>query len=213
METFFVFIVSYCIFAPIMKEKIVQITTDLFLNFGFKSITMDDIAEKMGISKKTIYTHFSNKASLVEATALYIFDKISTAIQSIEDRKPNPIEETFEIKEVISHFLKGEKTSPEFQLKKYYPKIYAKLDILKKEKINTCFCENIQRGINEGYFRSDINIDFVTKLYYLCITAIKNDVLFSDDNPNEAMQHYLEYHIRAIATEKGLQTLNKLLQK
>lgn len=196
-----------------MKEKIIQTTTELFLNLGFKSVTMDDIAEKMAISKKTIYTHFSNKTALVEATTLYIFDKISAIIQEIEDRSPNPIEETFEIKEVISHYLKGEKTSPEYQLKKYYPKIYAKLDVLKKGIINTCFKESMQRGIAEGYFRNDLNIDLISKFYYICITAIKNDDIFNDGDVNIAMQNYLEYHIRAIATEKGLQTLNKLLQK
>lgn len=196
-----------------MRDKIIKTSTDLFLIFGFKSITMDDIAEKMAISKKTIYAHFNNKTELVEATTLYIFNKISGAIIKIESKSPNPIEETFEIKEVISRYLKGEKTSPEYQLKKYYPKIYVKLDILKKEIINTCFIDSVKRGINEGYFRSEINIDLISKFYYLCITAIKNDDLFKNDDVNMVMEQYLEYHIRAIATAKGLQTLNKLRKK
>ncbi|MCF6213373.1 MAG: TetR/AcrR family transcriptional regulator [Flavobacteriaceae bacterium] len=196
-----------------MKTKIVQKSTKLFLNLGFKSVTMDDIAEKLAISKKTIYAHFANKEALVEATAFYIFDQISTLIEKIENEKINPIEETFKIKEVVSHYLKGEKTSPEFQLKKYYPSIYAKLDLKKRNIINTCFKDNLQRGIKDGFFRNDINVNLISKFYYLAITAIKNDALFFEDNINEAMEYYLEYHIRAIATEKGLKTLNKILIK
>lgn len=196
-----------------MKTKIIETATSLFLNLGFKSVTMDDIAEKMAISKKTIYTHFENKTELVEASSLFIFEKISSIINLIEAEKLNPIEETFKIKEIIAHYLKGEKTSPEFQLKKYYPKIHDKLDLKKKEIINTCFKESLARGIEVGCFRNDINIDMVSKFYYLCITGIKQDELFINDNLNDAMQAYLEYHIRAIATEKGLQTLNNILSK
>jgi TetR/AcrR family transcriptional regulator, cholesterol catabolism regulator len=196
-----------------MKTKIIQTATELFLNFGFKSATMDDIADKLAISKKTIYTHFSNKTELIEATAFYIFEQISSLITKIESKQLNPIEESFKIKEVISRYLKGEKTSPEFQLKKYYPTIYAKLDLKKREIINTCFKNNLTRGINEGCFRKDINIDLVTKFYYLSITAIKNDELFFEDNLNEVMEYYLEFYIRAIASDKGLQTLNRLIKK
>jgi len=196
-----------------MKTEIIQKATELFLNFGFKSVTMDDIANKLAISKKTIYTHFSNKTELIEATAFYIFEQISALITKIESKQFNPIEESFKIKEVISRYLKGEKTSPEFQLKKYYPTIYAKLDLKKREIINTCFKNNLIRGINEGCFRKDINIDLVTKFYYQSITAIKNDELFFEDNLNEVMEYYLEFYIRAIASDKGLQTLNRLIKK
>jgi len=196
-----------------MKAKIIETATSLFLNLGFKSVTMDDIAEKMAISKKTIYTHFENKTELVEASSLLIFEQISKIITQIEAEKVNPIEETFKIKEIISHYLKGEKTSPEYQLKKYYPKIYAMLDIKKKEIINTCFKDSIARGIADGLFRAGLNIDMISKFYYLCITGIKQDELFINDSLNDVMQAYLEYHIRAIATEKGIQTLNTILAK
>lgn len=196
-----------------MRTKIIEKSTSMFLTLGFKSVTMDDIAEKMGISKKTIYTHFSNKEDLIEASSFFIFEQINKSITKIEEKKLNPIEETFKIKEVVSHFLKGEKTSPEFQLKKYYPKIYAMLDLKKREIINTCFKDSLERGVIEACFRKDINIDMVSKFYYLCITGIKNNELFVSEDINNVMEEYLEYHIRAIATGQGLQTLNKILSK
>ena len=66
-----------------MKEKILQTAAEMFLNYGFKSVTMDDIAEKMSISKKTIYTHFSNKTKLVEETTYGMFLCITTGIDAI----------------------------------------------------------------------------------------------------------------------------------
>ena len=66
-----------------MKEKIIQKSTELFLTLGFKSVTMDDIASEMGISKKTIYVHFKNKTKLVEAVTFYLFATICTGIDSI----------------------------------------------------------------------------------------------------------------------------------
>jgi len=196
-----------------MKTKIIQKSTEMFLNLGFKSVTMDDIAEELAMSKKTIYAHFENKEALVEATSLYIFEQISAIIAKIESNQLNPIEETFRIKEIVSRYLKGDKTSPEYQLKKYYPAIYAKLDIRKKEIINSCFKDNLKRGIADGCFRKDINVDLVAKFYYICITAIKNDDLFLNDDPDFSFQQFLEYHIRAIASKKGLETLNNILLK
>ena len=88
LETFIVLKVSLFIFVVylelmFMKEQIIERASDLFLNLGFKSVTMDDLASEMGISKKTIYTHFSNKTKLVEATTNHIFQVISDGIDSI----------------------------------------------------------------------------------------------------------------------------------
>ena len=75
----------------IMKEKIIQKSADLFLSYGFKSVTMDDIANALGISKKTIYQHFDNKTKLVEATTLSMFDMISNGIDCICALKKTPL--------------------------------------------------------------------------------------------------------------------------
>ena len=103
----------------------------MFLTHGFKSITMDEIASEMGISKKTIYQHFANKNSLVEAVSLYLFDSISGGIDCIYELDKNPIDELFLIKDFILKNLKDESASPIYQLQKYYPKILSLLDEIK----------------------------------------------------------------------------------
>jgi AcrR family transcriptional regulator len=84
-----------------LKDKILQKAGELFITYGFKSVTMDDIANEMAISKKTIYQHFSNKTKLVEATTMSLFSKISEEIDCLCSLKRNPIEEIFDIKKLI----------------------------------------------------------------------------------------------------------------
>ncbi len=198
-----------------MKSKILKKAIDLFLTFGFKSVTMDDIANELAISKKTIYSHFSTKLKLVEATTFHVFEQINSGIFSICSSNINPIEEMFLIKSLIMEQLKGEKTSPQYQLQKYYPKIFEILKHKQFESVNTCITENLSRGITLGLYRKNLDIHLITRLYFNGIMGIKNVELFpvNDFNSSYLMHNYLEYHIRAIATEKGIQTLEKIIKK
>ncbi len=196
-----------------MREKIIEKAADLFLHYGFKSITMDDIAHEMGISKKTIYVHFENKTALVKNVTFYLFDLISYGINCICDLKKNPIEELYEIKSFVMQHLKDEKSSPQYQLQKYYPKIYVSLKQKQFEVMSDCVRDNIQRGIDLGLFRADLDIEFTIKLYFNGMMGLKNPDLFSPKQyaMNYLMENYLEYHVRAIATKKGIESLNTIL--
>lgn len=213
METIFVLKVSYCTFAAVMREKILINAAELFLNYGFKSITMDDISNHLGISKKTIYQHFDNKTTLVEAVTLFTFENISCGIEDICALKKNPIEEIFDIKQFVMEHLKDEKSSPQYQLQKYYPKIFRTLKKKQFEVMQDCVQENLNRGIEIGLYRSNINIEFISRIYFHSITILKDNELFplNHFSMNTLMDNYLEYHIRGICTEKGLLTLNKFI--
>ncbi len=197
-----------------MREKIIHKSEELFLNFGFKSVTMDDIAGEMGISKKTIYVHFPNKTKLVEATTLHMFETISCGIDSICALQKNPIEEIFDIKAFVMDHLKNEKSSPQYQLQKYYPKIFATLKSKQFEVMQGCVTENLKRGINQGLYRENINIDFISRIYFNGMVTLKDQELFplKKFSMNALMENYLEYHLRGICTPKGLLTLTELLK-
>ena len=219
METFFVYQVSLQYFRRKftinVREKILTKAVELFLNFGFKSVTMDDIATEMGISKKTIYAHFSTKTKLVESAALHIFDIISTGINCISAKKLNVIEETFEIKNFAMKHLNNERSSPQFQLNKYYPKIATILKNKQFEVMQGCVVENLNRGIESEIYRKDIPVSFISRIYFIGITGIKDNDLFPTEefSTTELMENYLEYHLRAIVTEQGLKTLNQFINK
>lgn len=213
METFFVFKVSYLYLHPIMREKIIHKSAELFLNLGFKSVTMDDIANEMGISKKTIYVHFENKTKLVEAVTFTVFENICQGIDCICDASHNPIEELYDIKMYVMHYLKNEKTSPQYQLKKFYPQIYQRLHFKQFEKMHESVKESIQKGIDTELFRSNIDVDFISRMYFNGMAGIKDEAIFPQSlfTMDYLMESYLEYHLRAIVTEKGLKILDKFI--
>ena len=198
-----------------MKDKIILKSVDLFLSYGFKSVTMDDIANALGMSKKTIYQHFNNKTKLVESTTLYIQKVISEGISKICSLNKNPIEEIYAIKHFVSDHLKNEKSSPQFQLKKYYPNIYKSIKGHQFELMYRCIQTNINRGVQLGIYRKNMNIDFITRLYFNCVMAIKDDDLIPLKTFSKTMlvENYLEYHLRGICTNKGIQMFNVISKK
>lgn len=196
-----------------MRTKILLGATELYLNYGFKSVTMDDIANSMGISKKTIYQHFDNKTKLVEASASNLFEFISSGIDQICALEKNPIEEIYSIKQFIMEHLKDEKSSPQYQLQKYYPTIYNSLKCRQFDLMQSCVTNNLTRGINQGLYRDSINVDFIARIYFNSMLAIKDKDLFPSQqfSMNMLMSNYLEYHLRGISTPKGLETLNQFI--
>ncbi len=102
-----------------MKEKIISKASEMFLKLGFKSVTMDDIAGEMCISKKTIYKYFCNKELLIEESTAMVHKEIHEIIDTIISKEYNAIEENFEIRKMF----KAIDNSPIFQLKNHYPEI------------------------------------------------------------------------------------------
>ena len=196
-----------------MKDKIIQKAAEMFINLGFKSVTMDDIANEMGISKKTIYSHFNNKTQLVKETVLTVFHSITCGIDHIRSLEKNPIEELYEIKKFAMLQLKNEKASPQYQLQKYYPEIYDMVKKMKFENMNECTIDNLQRGVSQGFYRENINIHFISRIYFLALSELNNETMFPPHQfPKiRVMEDYLEYHLRGIVTEKGQKILNQFI--
>ncbi|RMA66265.1 TetR/AcrR family transcriptional regulator [Ulvibacter antarcticus] len=196
-----------------MRDKIIQKAAELFINLGFKSVTMDDIANELGISKKTIYAHYKNKTELVSEATTSILDTIVHGIDCICALDKNPIEELYEIKKFAMIQLKDEKSSPQYQLQKYYPEIFEKLKSRQFDKMQDCTLKNLTRGVKQGLYRDNLDVNFISRLYFMGVINLKDDSLFPSDKFPKAqlMENYLEYHLRGIVTKEGLQTLNKFI--
>lgn len=193
-----------------MKEKIITKAKDMFLKLGFKSITMDDIAGEMCISKKTIYKYFANKELLIEESVQIIHTEVNEIITEIVSKNFNAIEENFEIRRMFDDMFKSTDTSPIYQLKKHYPEVYQKVLKYQVEMCESCFRDNIQKGIAQGLYRNEINVDAYVKFYYFLIFTI-NENTRSEREAFALEMEALEYHTRAMATEKGIAELEKHL--
>ena len=193
-----------------MKSTIIEKATKLFLQLGFKSVTMDDLAVSLGISKKTLYIHFENKHQLVKEVASYIFEKVTCDIIKIKEGASNPIEELHCVKMEAMKYLGSEKTSPNYQLQKYYPKIYEDLKAKEYQYLGKMVKNSLQNGIDSGLFRTEIDVEFVSRLYLNGMRGIRDIEIFPIEQfkIEHLFENYLDYHLRAIVTPKGMKSLN-----
>lgn len=196
-----------------MKTVILKKTGETFLKLGFKSVTMDDIAKALGISKKTIYKYFKNKAHLVDETTVYMHETMHKEALKIYDLGYNAIKENFEVNKVFKGFMQNLDDSPIYQLQKYYPETYHKIMSQEFCLFKECLLGNIQKGMNEGLFRKEISIEQVTKFYFSLIMSVHDSNLYtySKNTINKLELNVLEYHTRAIATAKGIKILEEQL--
>ena len=192
-----------------MKSTIIEKATKLFLQLGFKSVTMDDLAVSLGISKKTLYVHFENKHQLVKEVAHSIFEKVTRDIIKIKDGTSNPIEEIHCVKMEAMKYLGSEKTSPNYQLQKYFPKIYEDLKTKEYQYLGELVKNSLQNGIDTDLFRAEIDVEFVSRLYLNGMRGIRDIEIFPIEQfkIEELFENYLDYHLRAIVTPKGLKSL------
>lgn len=194
-----------------MKEKIIAKATDLFLRLGFKSITMDDIAGEMCISKKTIYKYFCNKEVLIDEAVNSVHKQIHGTIQKIASQGLNAIEENFTVRKMFKEMFNATDTSPIYQLKKHYPEIYENVMNMQWEECHWFFNQNIEKGIQQGLYRNDINVVTYAKFYYMLIFSINENTVLEKES-QELEYEALEYHTRAMATTEGIQELEKQLE-
>lgn len=197
-----------------LEKSIVVTSTELFLTLGFKSVTMDDIAEEMKISKKTIYTFFANKEALVQSVVFSMYSYITTNLTQIREKASNPISELYEVKMFIMQQLKGEKTSPQHQLRKYYPNIHKELQKKQFDFMTKSVKKSLTKGVEMKLFRPSIDIDFISRMYFNGMVGIKNVDMFPIEkySPEQLMENYLDYHLRAIVTDNGMKLLSSYIK-
>ena len=192
-----------------LKNTIIEKATKLFLQLGFKSVTMDDLAVSLGISKKTLYIHFENKHQLVKEVAYSIFEKVTRDIIKIKEGTSNPIEELHCVKMEAMKYLGSEKTSPNYQLQKYFPKIYEDLKTKEYQYLGEMVKSSLQNGIDSGLFRTEIDVEFVSRLYLNGMRGIRDIEIFPIEQfkIEDLFENYLDYHLRAIVTPEGMKSL------
>ena len=194
-----------------MREKICNKAIEMFLKLGFKSVTMDDISFDLGISKKTIYKYFKTKEALIEEGTVIIHQNINCLMEKVISQNHNAIAENFQMREMFKDMFKSFDHSPAYQLKKHYPEIYHRTRTNIIEDCSAMFRLNIKKGISENLYRLDTDIEAAVQFYYTLIFSINENTLLEKDAYQLEIKA-LEYHTRAIATPKGIESLQILLK-
>jgi AcrR family transcriptional regulator len=202
-----------------MESKINYIlakVSELFQRYGIRSITMDDVAREVGISKKTLYQHIDHKDELVEkvveaegAHRRNIFFNI------LQNQKLNAVDELFEVNKLVGEMLKNYNPAIEYDLRKYYPQLYQKIKMRKRDKMYEAVKENISKGKKQGLYRKEVNEEIIAKLYVSRVENVCENDIFTDAEYKapEFSTEIIIYHIRGIANEKGIAYLEENLQK
>jgi AcrR family transcriptional regulator len=188
------------------KQYILKNVGKLYLKFGIKSVTMDDVANEFGISKKTLYQYFKDKADLVTQVVEYFLKNPAFNLQTSDSL--NAIDHFFVLRERIIHILKYFNNNIEFDLKKQYPKLYRKVHKMKRERIFSSTIENLQEGIKSGLYRNDLDINVISKLQVgrmLFTLNPENEIFTESEISNiELFDKVTEYYMYSICTEKGI---------
>ena len=198
-----------------MKHSITQKALTYFLQYGFKTFTMDDLANSLGISKKTLYEQFASKNDLVEATLDYALEMTCHQVDKFVSGEGSVIKNVFRNQREVQNLFDFNSSKPIWELKKYFPKTYERMDI-EFTKSDALFIDKLlEKGWEEGLFRKDINVSFY-KVFYNSVQRLRT---FSDTFDEKEFSFWdtiytiMEYFFRIIVNEKGLQELEKTLKK
>lgn len=146
------------------KQRILQHARTLFLQYGVKSITLDEIAKDLGISKKTIYQYFTNKASIVyEVTEAY-FEEERQEVEHIETLAENAIDELIRIFVWTSKTFENMSPRLVYEIAKYYPKSFEIHHKYMSSFVFQKLKDNVSRGIKEGLYRKGLDPDLVARI-------------------------------------------------
>ena len=178
----------------------------VFMKYGIRSVSMDDICRELGMSKKTLYRYFGNKSDLVNRILQQSLEDFESHISAIRINEHNAIDDLLEISRVIDEHMQGASLAISFDLQKYYPEIYHEYLIKMREFASGYLRLNIEKGINEGYYRPDLNIALIAKLYMQKIEDLHDANYYKIDEKSytEVFHVMFENHIRGIANENGI---------
>ncbi|MGC4233460.1 MAG: TetR/AcrR family transcriptional regulator [Niabella sp.] len=193
------------------KTRIREKAKELFICFGMRSVSMDDIANAIGISKKTLYQHYADKETLVADTIEKILETNNAHCQASREKAQNAIQESFLATETVSELMK--KTNPVllFDMQKYYPAAYRKFLKFKQDFLYNFIRSNIEWGIKDGLYREDINVTLVSSLRIESISLPFQQDFFARVNIDLAslQEEIFILFLYGIATPKGIRLINK----
>ena len=193
------------------KERILLKAHELFNRYGIRSVSMDDIAAQLGMSKKTLYQYYADKDELVNAVFSGIMDHNKRECTGCRSNGENAIHEVFLSFDMLEGMLSEMNPSILFDMQKYHPSAFRKFEDYRNNFLYGLIRENIERGIKEELYRSDVDVEILTR-YRLFSIMISFDSDVFPANKTKLVyieQQLLEHYLWGLATNKG----QKLIQK
>jgi len=198
-----------------MKERILQKANDLFRRYGFKSITMDEIATQLGASKKTIYQYFSDKDELVEAVVKHTIDYAQQTCDDNRLKSKDAVHELFEAMDFVQQIFSGMNPAMMYDLERFHPQSYRLFLDHKNKYLYDVIRLNLRRGIAEELYRPEINVDIIAKFRLEGMMIAFNQDVYPASKYNLGDLHtaIIEHFLFGVASLKGYKLILKYQQE
>jgi AcrR family transcriptional regulator len=192
-------------------EKILSASIELFSQYGFKTITMDDIARRAGISKKTLYQHFANKQEVVNESVLWYKNNTTEGCAVVLQGAENAVEAMVKILAFFDNIYKRINPMAMFELQRFFPEAYKSFRDLLMERDVAMIRENILQGIKEGHYREEINAELLARYRMeTSLLTLQPNLLVNDRSSLMSVALEIgEHFMYGLMTAKG----EKLYQK
>lgn len=183
----------------------------MFMRYGIKSITMDDISRKLGISKKTLYQFVDNKGDLINQIFEIQTNIEKEAVTKITAESKDAIDEILGIAKFVTQQLREFSPTVMYDLQKYYRESWMKIEEYHSDYVYSVIKANLERGIEEALYRDNMNPDIVAKLYVGKTMSVVDEETFplKEYNRENLYKEYINYHIHGIASPMGLALLKQ----
>ncbi|HRN72282.1 MAG TPA: TetR/AcrR family transcriptional regulator [Ginsengibacter sp.] len=198
-----------------IRDRIKKCAEELFRVYGIRSVTMDEIALKLGVSKKTIYQSFNDKGELVdEVTRDILENNIKLAIASHEQAR-DAVEELFLAIRAIHTFLTDLNPSVLFDMQRGYPKTFKRFHDFRFGFLYKMIVDNMRWGKKEGLYREEINEDIYARLRIEMVSMAFNEQLFPRSGYAllEIQKQSLSMYMHSLVTPKGKKLIEKYAAK
>lgn len=191
--------------------EIIEKSADMFLRHGIKSVTMDDLAKGLGVSKKTIYKYFDDKNDLITKIVMAKTTKDRIVCDQARIDCENAIDALYKISEFVSNMLSNVHSSVFFDLQKYHREAWEVMEEHKHYFVKTQIKQNIERGQREGLYRSSVNPEVISSVYIATMDGLFDGVTFDMDNLKfgQIFNEILDFQIRGLASDEGREYLKQ----
>ena len=196
-----------------MREQVTRTAEVLFFRYGIKSVSMDDIARELGMSKKTVYQLFDTKEALLRA----IFEarqQDEIVVQKyIRENAGDAIQEILALARFVVEFLAVLPPTALFDLQKYYPVLWGELEHLHQDHVYRMLLDNLRRGMEQGVYRSEMDADIIARLHAAKVFFITDERSFPSKiyQREHVFRQFILYHLYGVVSQPGKEKLEQYL--
>ncbi|MFV0591201.1 MAG: TetR/AcrR family transcriptional regulator [Draconibacterium sp.] len=196
------------------RQEIIQHAAALFLQYGIKSVSMDDLARELGMSKRTLYLYVKDKYDVVKSVLAHKLKLFTDLLAVFHDQNANAIEQFRNYSDDIEKNFPKINPSMHYDLRKFYPALLDENTKTVEEQVQAAIIANLKQGMREGFYQPDIDPEVISVLQ-----IIYQNFLFERSNKltdnyllidKHVVEQVYKYHFRGICTTKGIEELKRV---